>query len=264
MISLFVLIAAVAISLLITRVATLALTLTGLSRELARFQARSAFTGVGFTTSESEKVMNHPVRRRILMTLMLAGNAGIVTVVGTLVVAFSQGGGADAWLFRTGVLAGAFVALWFLTWNPWIDRRMSKTIAWALRHLTDVDARDYAALLKLSDNYAVMELSVHAKDWIAEKTLAEAELRREGVVVLGIQRTGGVYIGVPKGDTPVHAGDTVIIYGRSDLLTELDRRRRGRSGDRAHKHAVVEQEHVLAEQVARDEVVASSDAEAAG
>lgn len=41
-------------SILVTRIATLALTHTGLSREAASFQARSAFTGVGFTTSEAE------------------------------------------------------------------------------------------------------------------------------------------------------------------------------------------------------------------
>jgi len=65
-------------SLLITRIATIALTYTGLSRQSAKFQARSAFTEVGFTTSESEKVVNHPVRRRILLLMMLIGNAGIV------------------------------------------------------------------------------------------------------------------------------------------------------------------------------------------
>lgn len=43
----------VAVSLVVTRVATVMLTATGLSREVARFQARSAFTGSGFTTSES-------------------------------------------------------------------------------------------------------------------------------------------------------------------------------------------------------------------
>jgi hypothetical protein len=52
------------LSLLITRVATVALTMTGLSQEAARFQARSAFTGTGFTTKEAEDVVNHPVRRR--------------------------------------------------------------------------------------------------------------------------------------------------------------------------------------------------------
>lgn len=59
------------VSLLITRVATVALTLTALSREAARFQARSALSGTGFTTSKAESVVNHPVRRRIVAMLMI-------------------------------------------------------------------------------------------------------------------------------------------------------------------------------------------------
>ncbi len=73
-----------ALSLVVTRVATVALTATGLSREAARFQARSAFSGAGFTTKESESVVRHPVRRRIIMWLMLAGNAGIAAAMATL------------------------------------------------------------------------------------------------------------------------------------------------------------------------------------
>ena len=49
------------VSLLITRVATVALTTTGMSAPVARFQARSAMSGVGFTTSEADSVVNHPV-----------------------------------------------------------------------------------------------------------------------------------------------------------------------------------------------------------
>src|SRR5919108_324765 len=81
----------IAIGLLVTRIATVMLIATGLSRETARFQARSAFTGSGFTTSEAEAVVSHPVRRRIVATLMLLGNAGIVTVVGSLVLGFAGG-----------------------------------------------------------------------------------------------------------------------------------------------------------------------------
>src|SRR5204863_1437497 len=81
----------VAFSLLITRVGTTALVHTGLSREVARFQARSAFFGVGFTTSESESVVNHPVRRRIVLWLVLLGNAGIVTVLASVVLSAKAG-----------------------------------------------------------------------------------------------------------------------------------------------------------------------------
>ena len=45
------------ISLLVVRIASVALVHTGLGREAARFQARSAFTGAGYTTSEAESVV---------------------------------------------------------------------------------------------------------------------------------------------------------------------------------------------------------------
>lgn len=75
-----------ALSIIVTRIATIALAHTGLSRETARFQARSALTGSGFTTKESEKVVAHPVRRKIIFWLMIIGNAGIITVVSSTVL----------------------------------------------------------------------------------------------------------------------------------------------------------------------------------
>src|SRR3954453_23059696 len=82
----------VCVSLLVARVGTVALTLTGMSGESARFQARSAFFGVGFTTAEAESVVGHSVRRRIIMWLILLGNAGVVTTMGTLLLSFAGGG----------------------------------------------------------------------------------------------------------------------------------------------------------------------------
>lgn len=83
-------------SLIITRVATVALALTGMSQPAARFQARSALTGAGFTTSESERVVNHPVRRRVIMWLMLVGNTGLV-LGASLMVLLLTGGDGGGW-----------------------------------------------------------------------------------------------------------------------------------------------------------------------
>ena len=80
-------------SFLIVRVGAVALELSGLQRDKARFQALSAFTGTGFTTRESEMIVNHPRRRRIVTFLMVLGNAGIVSVIATFVLSLvsSQG-----------------------------------------------------------------------------------------------------------------------------------------------------------------------------
>lgn len=58
------------LSVLLTRIATVIRVHTGLSREMARFQARSAFSGADFTTSESEKIVNHPLRRKVVSMLI--------------------------------------------------------------------------------------------------------------------------------------------------------------------------------------------------
>jgi hypothetical protein len=68
------LLSVVTLSILINKIATVALVQTGVAKHIARFQARSALTGCGFTTTEAEKVINHPVRRRIVAILMLLGN----------------------------------------------------------------------------------------------------------------------------------------------------------------------------------------------
>lgn len=67
------------LSLIIVRVATEALILTGLARQAARFQPRSACTGTGFTTAEAEQVVSHPVRRQIISTLMFLRGVGVIT-----------------------------------------------------------------------------------------------------------------------------------------------------------------------------------------
>jgi uncharacterized protein with PhoU and TrkA domain len=83
---------------------------------------------------------------------------------------------------------------------------------------------------------------VRADDWLANCDLDTLALRREGVIVLGVQRPDGAYVGVPKGDTVIRPEDVLILYSRRGKVAELDRRRRGRTGDREHRTQVREQD----------------------
>jgi hypothetical protein len=250
MFSIISLLVVIVLSMLVVRIATVALSLTGLSNELARFQARSAFTGAGFTTDESEKVVAHPVRRRIIMLLMLLGNAGIVTAVSSLIISFVGAEQSDnlttsLWFRITALLAGLAI-LWQLAYSRWIDRHLSRLIAWTLGRYTTLEARDYANLLHLSGDYAVIELQVTENDWLADQSLRELRLNDEGVLVLGIEKNGGSFVGAPRGHTVLAAGDTVICYGPSDTLRNLDDRRRGTTGNWEHHKAVDKQKQVAA------------------
>lgn len=244
--------AAVVLSILIAKIATVALTVTGLSREAARFQARSAVTGAGFTTSESERVVAHPVRRRIIMGLMLVGNAGLVTVIATLMLSFFTTRSRGEALLRLALLSGGLVSIVALARSERFDRWLTGVTARLLRAATDLDTRDYARLLKLSGPYSVCELSVQADDWLAGRTLEELKLTDEGIIVLGIQREDGSYIGAPRGSTPILAEDVLIVYGPRPCVAELDQRPAGPEGDRAHEEAAAEHEHVLLAEAVAD------------
>ena len=226
------------LSLFLTRIATMALVLTGLSRDSARFQARSALTGVGFTTSEAEQVVSHPVRRRIIMLLMLLGNAGVVTVMATLIVTFLRDEGEPGQiLYKLAAVLIGVLLFSFLARSAWVERRTSVVIAWALKKWTRLDARDYVNLLQLSNEYGVTEIKVGDDDWLAGKSLAGLQLTEEGILILGVYPRRGRYIGVPRGDTVIHTGDVLVVYGSEHALEDLHDRPSGPEGDAAHKRA---------------------------
>ena len=229
--------AALLLSLLITRIATIALGVTGLSRESARFQARSAFTGVGFTTTEAESVMNHPVRRRVMLILMLLGNAGLVTIVASLLISFSRADDASQAWQRILLLLGGLVVIVFLANSKVVDKGMTRVITWALHRFTNLDVRDYAALLQLTAGFGVIELEVEPDHWTAKRSLEDVDLRKEGVAVLGIQKPDRSFVGVPNGASVVEPGDTLILYGHKEILASIGVRKAGPEGDRAHADA---------------------------
>ena len=244
--------AIIIISLIITRIATIALTLTGISREVARFQARSALTGAGFTTSESEKMMNHPVRRRILMLLMLVGNAGIVTVIASAILVVANAG-SDSLAIQGLVIVVGLAFLLALTKSKWVDKKVTRLITVALRKWTDLETSDAASLIYLGGDYQISELEISFEDWLAEMTLQKSRLADEGLLVLGIQKPGGEYIGAPVASTKLIARDVLLLYGRGGAIQDLDRRRRGLRGEVAHAEAIAEQKRVLEKQEANQD-----------
>ncbi len=52
---------ALIVSFVVVRIGAIAFQLTGLEWSLAKFHALSCFTGTGFTTHESELIVDHPV-----------------------------------------------------------------------------------------------------------------------------------------------------------------------------------------------------------
>jgi len=212
-------------------------------------------TGSGFTTDESEKVVSHPVRRKIILMLMLVGNAGLVTAISTLMLTFIKPDKTQSLLLSILILSIGLTLIWWLAQSQWIDKYLSKIIDRALKRFTTIDVRDYAAVLHLSGDYQITELLVKKEDWLANQTLRTLKLAHEGIFVLGIRREKGNYIGTPRGDTDIHPGDTLTMYGKSSAFEAIDERKKGYQGDTEHKKAVYEQERNKHREDHEDEVL---------
>ena len=237
------------LSLIVVRVATVALMQTGITKDLARFEARSAFTGAGYTTRQSELMIGHPVRRRIVMLLMLLGSAGHVTFISSLilsVVGIRDDSSTDSievtmpnqlWN-RIAVLIAGLTILWIIGHSDWIDKQITRAIKWALKHFAQLELIDYVGLLHLSGGYEVAELEVTADSWLTDKSLAELRMTDENTLVLGVNRPDGQYIGTPPHNYVLREHDNLIIYGPESVIRDVDSRPSGEAGDRAHLESI--------------------------
>ena len=236
-------------SLVAVKLGTLALEATGLSKDISAFQAQSAFSGVGFTTSEAETVVNHPIRRKILRILMLVGSAGLTTAIATLIVTFVNVDQTriffgykinyTAFLFFSLVIG---VLLIFAVFSSKIFENLMKWIlAKPLKLLKKrVELYDYEKILGLSKGYTIGSFEVPKNHWMVKKTIKDLSLEKEGVIVLGVYRDVDgkeEYLGVPSQDFEIHYKDKMMVFCKEDILKNLAKREKGAKGAEKRKEA---------------------------
>ena len=209
----------IAVSFLIVRAAAIALMMTGLDENRARFQALSAFSGTGFTTKEAEYVVNNPKRRRIVIWLMILGNAGIVTVIVTATSSLVTSRGYHLPLNILIFLAGLFIVYRILTrqgivrrWESFIEDRLIKS-----RTFEEGATED---LLHLIEGYGLVRAVIAEGSPLEATTLAESQLTAQGVLVLGIER-GTHWIPTPSAAEKIRHNDRLVVYGPLARLREV-------------------------------------------
>jgi hypothetical protein len=209
------------VSLLVIRVGSTALMMTGLSWDTASFQSYSAFFGVGFTTREAEMVVNHPVRRRIIRDLIFAGNIGLTSGLVTLIVTVLQ---EEKWLNPLsviGALVGGIAVLLLLFKIGIFQRILDHLIQRTLEKAGLVRALDYELLLRIQSGFCVSEIEILPQTCLAGKMLKVSRPAEWGVLIMAIARNGEVISGIPGPRTVIETGDVVTAYGHEVDLKKL-------------------------------------------
>ncbi|MBN2653216.1 MAG: TrkA C-terminal domain-containing protein [Spirochaetales bacterium] len=226
------------LSFIIVRAGTTMLYLTGMSYDVAKFQARSAFTGTGFTSQESEMILAHPVRRKIILSLMLIGNIGFVSFVSSLIISFSSPTNKLGTFLNFLYIIIGLVLLLLLSKSKLVEKGLGKIIEKFLIKFTQIHVQDYESLLNISGKFDIIKVPVVDDSWLGDKKLQELSLSAEGMLVLGIEKSDGYYIGAPKGSSLITFGDQIVLYGREKSIKNLVDRKAGEEGDAAHLAAV--------------------------
>ena len=175
------------LSYLVVRAGAIALMMTGMNQQKARFQALSAFSRAGFTTREAEAVVNNPKRRRIITWLIILGNAGLVAIIVTATSSIATSTGYNLPITVVAIIVGAFL-LYLLAgrtrfarwWDSFIEDRLEKSQA-----LEEGATED---LLHFTEGYGITKVIITPDSPFVGSSFSDIKQLGKDIQVLGIER----------------------------------------------------------------------------
>jgi K+ transport systems, NAD-binding component len=209
----------VIVSYIVVVVGAVAYELTGLDRSTARFQALSAFTTCGFTTRASERVVEHPVRRRITMFLIIFGYAGLASVVATVMRSLEvEGVGAQA--EHLLLLALVAVLSSYLALRRGLQASLTDLVRRHLSKRLVAEQVPHEDLLFYRRGYGVTRVEIPPSSRVAGLRLRDTDLRRHKLQVLAIEDNGELRP-IPHPDEVIKPGLHLVLYGRIDAVQRV-------------------------------------------
>jgi hypothetical protein len=205
--------------LLILWIGSMALEATGLDRSKSRFQALSALTGTGFTTSQAEMIVEHPKRRRITTYLIFIGNTGIAAFLVLLVLYLRSGITTPSrpLIVFTAIILLILALFFFL---GLIDRLTNVFLRIGGKGPATLSG-SVKALYNQMDDYTVARLTLGQGSKLAGTTLKDARFEQGNITVLAIERQEKM-VPHPQADEILSPGDNLLCYGKmEDIVTVM-------------------------------------------
>jgi len=208
----------IAISIFVVKIAAIALKMTGMDEKKAYFQALSAFTGTGFTTKDSEIVLENDMRRKIVIFLMILGNAGLITVITTLVISFGKANIVPL-LANAGVILLIIIVLFKVLTHKGVTKFLNDKIEMGLKKSQTFEKKPVEEILRVAKNYGIAEVNIKSDCRNIGKQLSESSFREDDILVLAIERKD-IVIPTPKATDRILLDDTLICYGKLSSIAK--------------------------------------------
>jgi hypothetical protein len=209
----------VLMSFIVVSVGGFALQMTGMEATAARFQALSAFTGTGFTTAEAERVVRNKTRRRIITVLIVLGNAGMVAIIATLVVSFSQVTGYSWFFIRLVVIIAGVFVLYRLIIVSRIGQWIFSWVRKPLMRFVLKGSPDIEDVYDVGKGWSISLVTVKKGSNNIDRAIADV-FAGEDIAVLAIDREG-ISVNKPSDEERIQEGDRLLVYGSGKALKRL-------------------------------------------
>jgi hypothetical protein len=203
------------IVLAVIEINTTIFVMTGLDKKIAKFQVISMLTGTGFTTGESELIIDHPVRRKLGAFLILFGAFSLAVIISAISNLLSD----NFYTLEIGYIAAGLIVLLVVLKMPSVQTHFSKKLKRELKEhykLADLPISD---VLLMNDEDEVREVSIGEDSPFSGKTFTELIGDEDDIMLLFIKR-GDLKIRNKSYQTKLEPGDKIILYGNNPLIKE--------------------------------------------
>ncbi|MGL5577460.1 MAG: TrkA C-terminal domain-containing protein [Sarcina sp.] len=195
--------------------------LTGLQDYKARFQVISILTGTGYTTKESELIVQHKGRRKLAQWTMILGYIGLATFIPffmTFIAEFI----IDELKIKAIILLGIFLFLLIAVIRNkriimWLDKKIEYIL---LNNKIKHNHKHLWTLISRSHGFGIYNILVDKDCKIIGKTLLESKLSEEEIILLNVDR-GNAFFSFPKADFILEEDDNIVIYGKVENIKKI-------------------------------------------
>lgn len=187
--------------------------MTGLEKQIARYQVISMLTGTGYTTQESALIIDHPIRRRISGGLILFGYFSLAVIISSIATLLSNDLRIEFLFVIIAVLLTALLVF--------RNKKIFGTLENRFEHEMDTEYNldDWpmktALSLEEDDMVAIIDIKPDSK-YIGSKGKELLEENRD--IVLLIIRRGDEILRFDLFEVELQAGDKVMVIGKEEHI----------------------------------------------
>jgi len=203
------------IIVLVIEISVTLMKLTGLKGTVARFQVISMLTGTGFTTDESKSIIDHPVRRKISMFLILFGAFSLAVIISSISTLLTD----DLRLMELSIIIGILLVLTVLVKVPFLNNRLSNKMKSEMYNHYELWEHPIEEVLFLEDEDVVMEIDIYEDSEFIDVKAFDAISHGADINILFIE-SGEVKIRKELYEYKIKLGDNLFLYGNKKEIEE--------------------------------------------